>query len=66
MKDIPVLYLNKDECCGCGSCYSVCGIKAISMISDNEGFLYPIIDESKCIRCYSCIKACPNSDLKSK
>ena len=24
-----------------------------------EGFEYPQIDESKCVRCYQCLKVCP-------
>lgn len=23
-KQPPVLYENKDECCGCGACYAIC------------------------------------------
>ena len=33
--------------------------KAISMVEDEEGFEYPQIDESKCVRCCQCIKVCP-------
>ena len=29
------------------------------MIEDEEGFEYPQIDESKCVRCYLCLKVCP-------
>ena len=29
------------------------------MVEDEEGFEYPFIDESKCIRCYQCLKVCP-------
>ena len=29
------------------------------MVEDEEGFEYPQIDESKCVRCYQCIKVCP-------
>lgn len=59
MKEKPVLYKDKKECCGCAACFSVCPRKAISMIEDEEGFEYPAIDESKCISCYLCIKVCP-------
>lgn len=30
------------------------------MLADSEGFLYPHIDDSKCIRCGMCQKACPS------
>ena len=32
---------------------------AISMLPDEEGFLYPVVDAEECIRCYSCLKVCP-------
>lgn len=50
---------DKTKCCGCSACYSVCPKQCISMVSDNEGFLYPKIDESKCIDCHLCEKVCP-------
>ena len=58
-KEIPVLYKRKEECCGCSACYSDCPKEAILMLADNEGFEYPKIEDSKCIRCYQCIKVCP-------
>lgn len=54
----PVLFNEKIECCGCGACYAICPVKAISMIEDEEGFDYPIIDYTKCINCNMCIKVC--------
>ena len=59
MKEAPVLYKRKEECCGCTACYAICPKEAISMVEDEEGFEYPQIDESKCVRCYQCIKVCP-------
>ena len=35
---------------------------AISMLPDEEGFLYPVVDASKCIRCYKCLSVCPYKD----
>ena len=29
------------------------------LVEDEEGFEYPQIDESKCVRCYQCLKVCP-------
>lgn len=55
----PCLYIEKDDCCGCTACYSICSQHAISMIPDEEGFLYPVIDENKCVSCMLCEKVCP-------
>lgn len=32
---------------------------AITMMPDEEGFLYPVLDASACIRCYQCMDVCP-------
>lgn len=48
----------KDECCGCTACYSVCPKNAIAMKPDEKGFLYPSIDQAKCIDCGLCEKVC--------
>ncbi len=59
MKEFPVLYKRKEECCGCTACYACCPQGAIFMVEDEEGFEYPEIDENKCVRCYKCLKVCP-------
>lgn len=63
-KDLPILYIRKEECCGCTACYAICPESAISMTEDEEGFLYPEIDADKCIKCYQCIKICPIKESK--
>lgn len=50
--------LKKDECCGCTACVSCCPTKAIEMQIDYEGFLYPVVDEIKCMDCGKCMKVC--------
>lgn len=56
---IPILYKRKEECCGCSACYAICSRSAISMIEDEEGFLYPEINIELCGRCEMCLKVCP-------
>ena len=52
------LFENKNKCCGCTACMNICPKKAISMKEDEEGFLYPIVDEEKCVECGLCKKVC--------
>ena len=47
------------NCCGCGACASACTHKAISLIANAQGFVYPVIDKDKCIDCGLCEKVCP-------
>lgn len=65
-KKIPILHGNEFECCGCGACVSVCPRDAIEMRPDRYGFLYPEIDESRCIRCHMCLTVCAfKNDLRT-
>ena len=49
---------NKELCCGCSACASICPKHCISMQEDGEGFLYPIVDESQCVDCGECERVC--------
>lgn len=51
--------LDKTACTGCGACVSVCPKAAITMCADEEGFLYPSVDQKLCIGCDLCEKRCP-------
>ncbi len=51
--------LEHDRCTGCSSCYTVCSHAAITMIFDNEGFEYPVIDSNRCVDCGLCQSVCP-------
>lgn len=52
------LFDNGEDCCGCSACYSICPVEAISMESDEEGFLYPTINTDICIHCKKCVSVC--------
>lgn len=65
-KDPEHLALPKSNCCGCAVCSFVCPAKAISMIKDSEGFLYPVVNENKCVHCNRCVESCAFSNEKGK
>lgn len=54
-----------EKCTGCSACASVCPRNCIVMKPDQEGFLYPHIDENLCVSCGMCRKICPIAN-KSK
>ncbi len=47
------------DCCGCTACVNSCNHGAITMKANAEGFLMPVVDESKCVDCGLCDKVCP-------
>lgn len=49
----------KKDCCGCSACVQICPKNCICMKPDEEGFLYPCVDENVCIDCGLCEKVCP-------
>lgn len=48
-----------ETCTGCAACLNACTHSAITMTTDTEGFLTPNVDNSKCVECKLCEKACP-------
>ncbi|MBW9148514.1 Coenzyme F420 hydrogenase/dehydrogenase, beta subunit C-terminal domain [Clostridium sp. CM028] len=49
----------KQDCCGCTACKSSCPTQAIKMKADEEGFLYPEVNQKLCVDCKLCRKVCP-------
>lgn len=49
----------KENCVGCNGCKQKCPVQCISMEYDEQGFLYPHIDLTKCIDCGLCERVCP-------
>ncbi len=50
--------LDKTKCTGCAACFASCN-GAISMKQNKDGFLYPQINQEKCIYCENCYNICP-------
>ena len=50
---------DKHNCCGCAACVQACPKQCISFNEDEQGFRYPLVDESVCIDCGLCEKVCP-------
>ena len=55
--------LDISKCVGCFSCEYVCPKKAISFKKKEFGFIYPIIDRTKCINCGLCVERCTISKI---
>lgn len=58
------IYENKptEYCYGCSACKEICHAKAITMVADKEGFLYPQINSAICTNCGLCEKICPTQE----
>lgn len=55
-----------DFCTGCCACLNICPKGAISMTEDEYGFVFPSIDEEKCVNCGLCDKVCDRIDALNK
>lgn len=55
---MPVL-ASPEMCTGCAACFNICTHSAIAMVKDEEGFLVPFVDGSKCVDCGLCENVCP-------
>lgn len=56
MNNISIL--GKD-CCGCTACEQICPKNCISFKENNEGFMYPVVEQAVCVNCGACTKHCP-------
>lgn len=50
---------NKTICTGCGVCVNSCPVSCIALEEDGEGFLAPVIDQTRCVHCQKCQRICP-------
>ena len=58
---------NASDCCGCKACKQACAKKAITFLTNDEGFEYPHIDTEACVDCGLCEQVCPiakSEDIK--
>lgn len=55
---------SKEYCTGCGACDNACPQNAITLLPHDDGFYYPNINKSKCIKCLLCETSCPVINLK--
>lgn len=53
----------KEQCFGCEACVQACNINAIKMLEDEEGFRYPVVNESICVNCQICHTVCPYENM---
>ncbi len=53
-----IIIQEKSQCCGCSACVQVCPNHCISLVEDEEGFLYPHVNEL-CTGCDICETVCP-------
>lgn len=60
-----VLYDKLMDCCGCSACVNICPKNAISLKRNEDGFIYPEINDQLCISCGQCLKVC-NYQNKNK
>lgn len=60
-----ILHNDKSKCYGCRSCEQICSQKAIIMEPDEEGFMYPVLNEAVCVNCGLCKKVCPHDNAFS-
>jgi len=59
-----IIVENKKDCCGCSVCASVCPKGCITIMQDEEGFYYPIVNAEDCISCGLCDSKCPVINTK--
>lgn len=61
---LPILFAQKEDCCGCTACCAICPKEAIYMEEDEEGFDYPHIKEELCVGCGMCLQVCPIKSVR--
>lgn len=63
MNSISIIGL---KCVGCRSCEQICPKNCIEIKENEEGFLYPNINNDTCVHCGLCLKHCPINDKNNQ
>lgn len=58
-----IQFEEKKDCCGCTACMNICPTQAITMKPDEDGFVFPKIDNDACIECGKCLKVCAYQNI---
>ena len=64
--DWPYLFQDASDCCGCGACAAKCPACAISMVERSGGFVYPSVNQDKCIKCGICNRVCGFKNIQPR
>ncbi len=59
-----MMICEKQLCTGCLACFNICKTRAIHLVENERGFIYPAIDATKCVNCNLCRKICPANSLQ--
>lgn len=62
---VDALTDSEKKCVGCSSCMNTCPKNAISIVTNERGFLRPSVDPTLCIDCGKCVKGCPALNSES-
>ena len=54
-----ILWKDFSDCTGCGACAQSCGVGAVQMKANEYGFIFPYIDDARCVDCGRCEAVCP-------
>ena len=52
-------FTSATPCSGCGACYAVCSVSAITYSINSNGFYEAHVNENACVSCGKCVQVCP-------
>lgn len=52
----------RTSCTGCMACSALCPFHCIGITADEEGFIIPHVEETKCANCNLCVSHCPSQN----